>query len=100
MVSSRRRSDQIQTPPLIPRRHIGFLTLAEDIAVLPPQIAKFDATLLPPRGFSIHYRPSQTGIAEILASVSDAGLAINDLTTRESDLEDIFLALTSRHDAK
>ena len=77
-----------------------ILTLAEDIAVLPPQIAKFDATLLPPRGFSIHYRPSQTGIAEILASVSDAGLAINDLTTRESDLEDIFLALTSRHDAK
>ncbi len=75
------------------------LTLAQEITALPSQIAHFDATLLSPRGISIHYRPSQTGIADILASISDAGLTINDLTTKESDLEDIFLALTTRRDA-
>ena len=73
------------------------LTFAEEIETLPPQISQFDATLLPLRGISIHYRPSQTRIAEILASISDAGLTITDLTTKESDLEDIFLALTSRN---
>ena len=76
---------------------VVIVTVTEDIAALPPGIANFDAALLPPRNISIHYRPSQTGIAEILASISDAGLAIKDLTTRESDLEDIFLALTRRN---
>ena len=72
------------------------LTVAEDIETLPPQIARFDAQLLSPRSISIHYHPSHTGIAEILSSVSDAGLIINDLATEESDLEDIFLDLTRR----
>ncbi len=76
---------------------VVIVTVTEDIAALPPGIADFDAALLPPRSISIHYRPSQTGIAEILASISDAGLAIKDLTTKESDLEDIFLALTRRN---
>ena len=75
-----------------------IVTVTEDIAALPPQMADFNAALLPPRSISVHYSPSQTGIAEILASISDAGLAIKDLTTKESDLEDIFLALTKRHD--
>ena len=35
-----------------------------------------------------------TQIAEVLAAVRDAGFTILDLTTEESDLEDIFLALT------
>ncbi len=72
------------------------LTVAGEIETLPPQLAHFDATLLPPRGISIHYHPSETGISEILASISDAGLGIIDLATEESDLEDIFLALTKR----
>ena len=74
----------------------ALLTIAEDIESLPPQIAHFDASLLPPRSITIHYRPSQTGIAEILTSISNAGLTINDLATEESDLEDIFLALTKK----
>ena len=74
-----------------------ILTLADDLTAIPPQLTGYDATLTAPRGISIHYRPSRTGIAQILASVSDAGLTINDLTTKESDLEDIFLALTGRH---
>ena len=38
-----------------------------------------------------------TGAApEILAALQDAGLGIVDLTTREAELEDIFLKLTGR----
>ncbi|MBT4044512.1 MAG: ABC transporter ATP-binding protein, partial [Rhodospirillaceae bacterium] len=56
----------------------------------------FNCQLHPPRRLSIHYRPSETGIEEILAAVRQANLTIADLTTEEGDLEDIFLALTRR----
>ena len=76
------------------------LSIAEDIAAVPPEIERFDATLLQLRRLAVHYRPSQTEIGEILAAVAAAGLTIIDLTTEESDLEDIFLALTSHRAAK
>jgi ABC-2 type transport system ATP-binding protein len=75
------------------------LTIAEDIETLPAQMSQYDASLVPSQGITINYRPSQTGIGEILASISAAGLTLRDLTTEESDLEDIFLALTSRNHA-
>ncbi len=90
-----------ETHRLIERLDRKALTilLAEDLAELPVALAGFTAQLHPPRRLSIHYRPSQTGIEEILAAVRQAGLAIADLTTEEGDLEDIFLALTASPDA-
>ena len=76
------------------------LSIAEDIAAVPPEIERFDATLLPLRRLAVHYRPSQTEVGEILAAVAAAGLTIIDLTTEESDLEDVFLALTSHRAAQ
>ncbi len=70
------------------------ITLADDIDAVPPELAAFDAELLPMRRLAIQYRPSQTRIGAILAAVDRARLAIVDLTTEESDLEDLFLALT------
>ncbi|MFQ5784125.1 MAG: ABC transporter ATP-binding protein [Alphaproteobacteria bacterium] len=72
------------------------LVIAEDIETVPPELAAFDAELLPMRRLAVYYRPSRTGIAEILAAVNAAGLGIVDLSTEESDLEDLFLALTRR----
>jgi ABC-2 type transport system ATP-binding protein len=72
------------------------VTIAEDIDTLPAGLARFDAELLPLRQLAVRYRPSRTEIGEILAALNDAGLTIVDLTTEESDLEDIFLALTGR----
>ena len=37
----------------------------------------------------------QAAIGEILAAVREAGLGIVDLSTEETDLEDIFLQLTA-----
>lgn len=85
------------TARLIERLDRKALTilLAADLAALPAALAAFDCQLHPPRRLSIHYRPSQTGIEEILAAVRQARLSIADLTTEEGDLEDIFLALTA-----
>jgi len=47
-----------------------------------------------PRRLLFRYRPAQTSIAEILDAVAGEGLTIADLTTEETDLEDIFLQIT------
>jgi ABC-2 type transport system ATP-binding protein len=72
------------------------IAIGEDIDAIPPALARFDPELVAMRRIAIRYQPSKTGIGEILAAVSAAGLTIVDLTTEESDLEDIFLALTRR----
>ena len=43
---------------------------------------------------SFSYRPSQVNAGRILAAVQEAGIAIADVSTREPDLEDVFLTLT------
>ncbi len=70
------------------------ISIAEEPATVPPALAAFEVELRPYRQIAIRYQPSVTQIAEVLAAVRDAGFTILDLTTEESDLEDIFLALT------
>ena len=70
------------------------ITLEADLAALPAALARFQVHLVPPRRLVFHYRPSATRIADILEAVRAAGLAIADLSTYESDLEDLFLHLT------
>ncbi len=90
-----------RTEALIQRLDRKTVTVAidEELTAVPEALARFDAELLPMRRLAIRYRPSRTEIGEILAAVNDAGLSIADLTTEESDLEDIFLALTRRRAA-
>jgi len=71
------------------------ITLVDEIESLPETLAGFEAEVLPYRRLMIRYRPSQTQVAEVLAAVQQAGLTIQDLTTEESDLEDLFLQITS-----
>jgi ABC-2 type transport system ATP-binding protein len=47
-----------------------------------------------------HYPPSRIHCGEILTALRDAGLTVIDLTTREAELEDIFLQLTSQPDGE
>ncbi len=71
------------------------ITLAADLDALPAALARFSAQLQSPRHLVVHYRPSETRIADILEAVRAAGLPIADLSTYESDLEDLFLHLTA-----
>jgi len=70
------------------------MTLAQDLERVPEALSRFDAELRPDGRLVIRYRMSQTPAAEILSAVQAAGLNILDLTTEQSDLEDIFLQLT------
>lgn len=69
------------------------LTLDRDLDAVPPSLAAFGAKLENKRALIVPYRPSRTRAADILAAVAEAGLGIADLSTRESDLEDVFLQL-------
>lgn len=84
------------TPALLHRLDVKELmvTLADDIAIVPPALTRFEVEIQPPRRILIRYRPSETQIGEIITAISAAGLVIADLTTEETSLEDIFLDLT------
>ncbi len=49
-----------------------------------------------PRTLAITYDKRETQAGDILARLSEAGLGIVDVSTREADLEDVFLKLTAR----
>ncbi len=70
------------------------VTVADDLSVVPGALRRFDVELLPPRRLFFHYRTHETQIGEIITALQDEGLIIADLSTEESNLEDIFLQLT------
>lgn len=70
------------------------LVLGNDLSEVPEALAKFHVELAAPRRLVFHYRPSQSPVPEILRSVTAAGLDVVDMTTEETDLEDLFLQLT------
>jgi ABC-2 type transport system ATP-binding protein len=72
------------------------LTLTRDLTAIPEALAPFKPELNGARLLKLHYRPNQTPFAQILNAVEEAGLEIADLSTVETDLEDIFLQLTRR----
>ena len=75
------------------RKELVFI-LADDLTAVPAPLLPFDAVLQGPRRLLLRYQPTRTRIAEILAAVQAAGVEVVDLTTLETDLEDIFLQLT------
>ncbi|MCW9033264.1 MAG: ABC transporter ATP-binding protein [Rhodospirillales bacterium] len=70
----------------------------EDVCEVPEGLKQFNVERRPGNRFFFKYRPSQTQIRDILRAVNEAGLSILDLTTAETDLEDIFLSLTRADD--
>ncbi len=70
------------------------LILGEDLAQVPPELSGFHVEIAGPRRLVLHYRPSQSPVPEVLRAVAKAGLSVVDMTTEETDLEDLFLQLT------
>jgi ABC-2 type transport system ATP-binding protein len=71
------------------------VTVEGSLAAVPAALARFHAELKGSRNLVFHYPPSKAGGGEILAAVQAAGLTVVDVSTRETDLEDIFLSLTA-----
>jgi ABC-2 type transport system ATP-binding protein len=65
-----------------------------------PEAPCFDKiSLVGARTLAITYRKDRVNAGEVLAALQASGLGIVDVSTREADLEDVFLNLTRASDA-
>ncbi len=69
-----------------------FSAPVEDI---PEALQKFAAQKEGRNAIMIRYSPREHSAGEVIAAVQQTGLEIADLTTRQGDLEDIFMQMTS-----
>ncbi|HEV2567194.1 ABC transporter ATP-binding protein [Sphingomonas sp.] len=70
------------------------VTVDRDLAA-PPEAPCFEKIVLRgDRVLEITYSKAKVNAGEVLAAVSGAGLGIVDVSTKEADLEDVFLSLT------
>lgn len=77
------------------REKIVALTLDRDVAELPPHPAFVKSETTGERTVEITYDKDRTNAGEVLGVVQAQGFGIVDVTTREADLEDVFVQLTS-----
>ncbi|MGN6356557.1 MAG: ABC transporter ATP-binding protein [Novosphingobium sp.] len=77
------------------REKVVVLTLDRDVAALPGHPAFHKCETAGERVLEITYDKDRTNAGEVLALVQGQGFAIVDVTTREADLEDVFVSLTS-----
>ena len=75
-----------------------YITLTDPIDAVPEALAAYHIELNGPSCLILRYRPSTTRLGEILNAMSACGIRITDITTEETDLEDIFLQLTRSTD--
>ncbi len=76
-----------------------IIEVAEALSGIPPELAAYQPTLKGPNTFAFHLNHKTTTVANVLSAVSAAQLTITDISTNETDLEDIFLQLTSNKSA-
>jgi len=78
------------------RAKVVVLTLDRAIDEAPSHPAFVKSTLTAERIVEITYDKDRMNAGEVLALVQGQGYAIADVSTREADLEDVFLHLTSK----
>ena len=76
------------------REKIVSITVDKDLGgpIMEPAFTK--AEVIEPRRLEITYDRDRTSAGQVLALVQSHGYAIEDVTTREADLEDVFVQLT------
>jgi len=77
------------------REKVVLLTLDRDVVTAPSHAAFEKAELVADRTVEITYNKDRMNAGEVLSAVQGLGLGIIDVTTKEADLEDVFLSLTS-----
>ena len=70
------------------------VTVDRDLTAAPENLSFDKIELLGERTLTITYRKDQVNAGEVLAAVQREGLGVVDVSTREADLEDVFLNLT------
>jgi len=72
------------------------LVTPEEPVTEAPALPGFDTKPTKAGGFAVSYRTGQSSVEQVLAAIRAAGLHIKDISTEDPDLEDVFVALTSR----
>jgi ABC-2 type transport system ATP-binding protein len=79
-----------------------ILQLAEPMAAVPAELAQWSPELAAD-GNELRYtfdaKADRTGVPSLLAKMRDLGIGFNDLNTRQSSLEDIFVSLVTERQA-
>ena len=75
------------------------VTFDRDIAEVPTNDCFENIALLDERTLEITYRKDKVNAGQVLASLTAAGLEIVDVSTRDPDLEDVFLSLVAADEA-
>jgi len=73
---------------------VVVVTVDRDLTQAPVAPCFEKITLPDPRTLEISYRKDRVNAGEVLAALSREGIGIVDVSTREADLEDVFLNLT------
>jgi ABC-2 type transport system ATP-binding protein len=71
------------------------VTFDRDIAQVPTNPAFQNISLVDERTLEITYRKDRTNAGQVLGALTADGLSIVDVSTRDPDLEDVFLSLTA-----
>ncbi len=69
--------------------------LDRDIAEVPTALSQYHSTLKGPRALAVRYSSNEHHVGGIIEAVQAAGFGIIDITTDQSDLEDVFLQVTA-----
>ena len=78
------------------REKIVVLTLDRDVAHAPQHESFAKSISTGPRQVEITYDKDRVTAGEVMSLVQGQGYAIVDVSTREADLEDVFVSLTSK----
>jgi len=76
------------------------VVLADEITEIPASLKVFDVTLKDGRELEFNYQPSKVRSGDIVSAVQSAGLRFAEIATKEPELEDIFVQLTSGPDSE
>jgi len=73
---------------------IVAVTVDRDVTDIPANICFEKITLKGDRTLEITYKKDRVNAGEVLAAIQGGGFGIVDVSTKEPDLEDVFLSLT------
>lgn len=77
------------------REKIVAVTVDKDLNSAPSHEAFAKVELSGARGVEVTYNKDQLTAGQVLGILQEQGLVVEDVTTREADLEDVFVQLTS-----
>ena len=82
------------------REKIVAVTLDKDLTKAPAHDAFTKVELAGARGVEVTYDKDALTAGQVLGILQEQGLVVEDVTTREADLEDVFVQLTSAEDSE